>query len=144
MKVNCQHGFYKFIEEFPGDVSRFVSTYGFDMFFENGYFTFEFLLNAPKYSLKGGTYLGAPATVTIEGEPWEILKANGLIYDFNEDEVIPISTVTQLFKLEQASSYWMASGLILPGSITDDGERVTDYAAFFDDGIFKYSEVTFV
>ena len=42
-------------------------------------------------------------------------------------------------------NYFLSPGLIKPGSVTDDGSRVTDYAAWFlfDSMKFKYSEITY-
>jgi hypothetical protein len=144
MKVSCQHGFFKFWEAKAGQISDFISTYGFDLISENDYFTFSFLSDAPKYSIAGGEYLGALATKTFEGEPWEVMRENNLVYDFNLDKVVLIETIIQPVQLKTTDRYILADGMILPGSLTDAGERVTDYAAFylFDSVKFKYSEVT--
>ncbi len=143
MKLNCMHGYFKFFAEGSEDIGDFLNLYPFDLVAEKDYYTFSFLEDAPKYSLQGGTYLGAIATKTFEGEPWEILRENGLVYDFLNDVVVPIATITQLCELQETNRYFIADGLVLPGSLTDDGDRVTDYSAFYYNNKFEYNEVTF-
>lgn len=143
MKIKCLHGYFIFQERSPGQISRFISTYGFDIEpIAEGY-TFLSLVGAPKYSISGGTYLGAPAIKTFEGEPWEVMEENDLVYDFTQDKVVPISTITQAVQTKQTANYFLANGLILPGSLTEEGLRVKDYAAFylFDTVTFNYSEL---
>jgi hypothetical protein len=101
------------------------------------------MANAPDYSIIGGLYLGAPASVTIEGHPWEIMRANDLVYDFITGTVVKTQTIKTKAALYNTSNYSISDGLVSPGSIMKDGSRVMDYAAWysFDTGRFKYSEV---
>jgi hypothetical protein len=117
---------------------------GLKVYSAGDHFTFEDLLGAPEYSIAGKTYLGAAATKTYSGSPGEIFRANKLVYDFNKGLVQPISSVTQTVKIYESGNTFISQGLILPGSFTDDGGRVTDYSAWylFDSGKFKYSELT--
>ena len=135
-----------FIEDTQGEISDFSALYGFDLVPQSYYYTFASLRDAPKYSLLGGTYLGAPATKTFEGEPWEVMEANGLVYDFVQDELVPIALVTDIINLQFTTTAILTTGMILPGSLTDDGSRVKDYSAFylFSKIKFKYSEVEYV
>jgi hypothetical protein len=146
MKINCRHGFFLFEERSPGDISRFQNIFdGLPLIVRSGgLFTFEFLSSAPTHAVGGGTYLGAPAAVSFEGEPSEVMRANDLVYNFVTDTVVPIATITAKLDLAEATNYFLSPGLILPGTVRDDGLRVTDYAAWylFDSGKFKYSEVT--
>lgn len=145
MKIDCLHGYFKFYESRSGDVSRFMSLFsGLSIFKFEDHFTFEALLDAPEYSIVGNQYLGATATKTFAGKPWEIFKANGLVYDFNKGSVQPILSTTQVVKIYESGNTFISQGLILPGSFTDEGSRVTDYSAWFsfDTLKFKYSELT--
>lgn len=145
MLVECIHGYFKFSETSVGQISRFMSLFGLEVERKEDHFTFSDLVDAPNYSIAGGTFLGIPTIKTFEGPPWEVMRANRLVYDFNIGLVRPIDTVTQILKLESSSNYFLTTGMILPGSITDDGGRVTDYAAFYssDRATFKYSEITY-
>lgn len=143
MKIKCLHGYFKFWEPKAGVISDFSSLFGFDLVSIDDYFTFSALEDAPRYSIIGGTYLGATATKTFEGDPWEVMRENNLVYDFAKDVIVPIASIVQKMQLDSTNRYFLSNGMILPGSLTDDGTRVTDYAAFFINPLFKYSEVIF-
>ncbi len=145
MKVNCLHGYFIFEETQSGQVSDFMSLFGLSLVRKDNYFIFEDLEDAPDYSIEGEDYLGATATVTYAGTPWEVMRANGLVYNFSTGLVVPLLSITKMVQISSAGNFLIASGLILPGAVTDDGSRVTDYSAFFiKDGLrFKYSEVTY-
>lgn len=146
MKIRCLHGFFLIDDSSSGDISRFMNLFNVSLVPYGEHFTFDFLSLAPDYALRGKTYLGAAVSKTIEGPPDKIMRLNGLVYDFNSSKVVPIITVTQSIQLYKASNYYLAEGLILPGSVMADGSRVTDYSAryLFDSGKFRYSEVTVV
>lgn len=110
------------------------------------HYTFEPLAECPDFSLVGQDLLGIPATETFEGEPWEIFEANGLVYDFTLESVVPITTIIQNVSIGLAGNRYTANGLILPGSLTDSGDRVKDYSAWFSRDTLRwlYSEVSYV
>ena len=145
MKIKCLHGYFIFEEMMPGEISKFMNLTKLELAPVKNYYAFSTLDQAPRYSLLGGEYLGAVSTKTYEGEPWEVMRENGLVYDFVKDLVVPIETVINLTEIKQASNYFISNGLIMAGSITDDGSRITDYAAFFSFSKSKYvySEVTY-
>lgn len=146
MKLNCIHGYFKLEEQRAGEFSDFVSLYGVEIERSGDHFTFADLVDAPDFSLPGGTFLGCPTTELFEGEPWEVMRANGIVYDFSIGEVVPIDSVSKVVNIKSAGNFYAASdmtGMIIPGSVMDDGSRVKDYAAYFifDRMGFKYSEV---
>lgn len=145
MRIECIHGYFRFFETSVGQISRFMSMFGLEIERNDDHFTFSALVDAPTYSIAGGTFLGIPTIKTFEGRPWDVMRANRLIYDFNKGIVRPIDSVLQTLTLEQSGNYYLTSGMILPGSIIEDGSRVTDYAAFYssDRASFKYSELTY-
>lgn len=145
MKIRCLHGYFIFEETKVGQVSDFISRYGLPIVSVGRYFTFEALSEAEGFSIPGRPYLNVTATVQYEGEPWEVMRANNLVYDFNKGLLVPISSVTQRIPLSAAGNRYVSSGLILPGSVMDGSSRVKDYAAWFsrDTYRFLYSEVSF-
>ncbi len=145
MEIKCLHGYFIFTEHEAGECSKLASLFDLDLALEGDNFTFDSLTGAPGYSILGGTYLGAPAIKTFEGKPWEIMKENKLVYDFINDIVVPEVTIIQRAKLDLIDYFYLSDGLILPGSILNDGTRVTTYSAWysFDESSFKYSEVNF-
>jgi hypothetical protein len=146
LKIKCLHGFFIFEESRAGEISDFIQLVQFDLVPWENHFTFADLVAAPEYSLVGKSYLGTPAVATYAGRPWEVMEANGFVYNFNSGLLVPIDSITSLVTISQAGNHFVSPGLIMPGSITDDGSRVKDYAAWFsvENFRFKYSEVTFV
>lgn len=146
MKIKCLHGFYIFEETSIGQVSDFMRRTGLSIVPWKNKFTFEFISEMPEFSLKNKSILNKVASANFEGSPWEIFEANGLIYNFNTGMLQEISTVNQNINISVAGNRLLTNGLILPGSITDDGERVKDYSAWFSRSTlrFQYSEVSYV
>lgn len=144
LKINCQHGYFIFEEQRAGEVSDFITMFGFDMVRKQNYFTFADLDDAPEYSIKGNALLDNIATETFEGSPGEVFRKNKMVYNYDTGLLVPIISITNIIELSDAGNFYLSSGLILPGSLTAEGSRVTDYAAWFstDNMKFKYSEVT--
>ena len=143
MRVDCIHGYFKFYETYPGQISKFMSLFGLEIERNGDHYTFADLVDAPKHSIAGGTFLGAPTLETFEGEPWEVMRENNLVYDFSRGLVVPIALILQAAPVETAGNYFVSTGMIQPGSVMDDGSRVTDYAAFYIEhrANFKYSGI---
>lgn len=145
MKIKCQHGFFTFEETSVGQVSDFQSRYEIAIAPFRDRYTFEDLIDAPTHSIKNALYMGQTALKTFAGEPWDVFKANGLVYNFNTGLIVPISSVTETVDITLAGNRFFSSGLILPGSVTADGSRVTDYSAWFSRATYRwlYSEVSY-
>lgn len=147
MKVDCLHGYFKFYDDTIGQINHFVSLYGLPIVRSNDHFTFEALVDAPDYSIEGGLYLGALSTKTFEGDPWEVMKENKLVYNFNLSKVVRIETITDAIVISPSVYFFLSSsGMIQPGSVTEDGLRVTDYSASysFERPGFRYVGVSYV
>ncbi len=146
IKIKCLHGYFIFEELESGHLSKFASLFGLAISMSGNHYTFDFLVDAPKYSILGKPYLGVPATATYEGEPWEVMKENNLIFDFTKGLVVPLLSVIRLAQVSQSNNYYVSPGLILPGSIKEDGSRVRNYSAWysFQAMKFKYAEVSSV
>lgn len=144
MRIRCVHGYFKFEEDFSGEIARFVNMYDMEIVStEEGYYTFPFLLDAEMYALAGKPYLGVVATKTYEGNPWEIMRENNLVYDPSRDIVVPIETITDSLVIEETDTYYISRGLIIPGSLSKLGERVTHFSGryIWDSNSFRYSEI---
>ncbi len=146
MRLRCLHGYFIFEAQQLGQVSDFMSYTGFPLVSKGNHYTFEALEDAPEYSLAGLDLLGIPALETFEGKPWEVFEANGFVYNFLIDQVVPIESVTRVVSIEQAGNRYISNGLILPGSVTRNGDRVKGYEGWFsrDRLTWLYSEVDFV
>lgn len=131
MKLDCIHGYFIFNETKSGQISNFMSLTGLSLVQKDTYYTFEALQDAKQYSLVASPYLGVPALVNFEGKPWEIFEENGFVYDFSLGLVRPILSIVQKTSVKQAGNTFWSPGLILPGSVTDDGRRVKGYSAWY-------------
>lgn len=145
MKIDCLHGYYKFQEDYAGELSHFVSRFGFELDRSGDHFTFSDLTDAPDFSIQGGTFIAIPTIKTFEGKPWDVMRENELVYDFTTGLIVPIASVVRTISLSKSGNYFTAGGMILAGSLTDEGERVTDYAAHYiaDLAQFRYSEIEY-
>lgn len=145
MRIKCQHGYFKFFEDEPGEISKFNSLYDFGLVAKNDYYTFPFLVDAPEYSFILKPYLGIPAIANFAGEPWEVMEENKLVYDFDLGLVKPILSVIKKAELTDAGNYFVANGLLAPGSFNIRGKRVVEYSAWLSWSTFKfkYTEVIY-
>lgn len=146
MKIKCLHGYFIFEEQRAGEVSDFISITGLEIEQKDQHFVFYDLVDAPDFSIQGKDYLDLPATTNYEGEPWEIFEANGFVYDYDKGLIVAIASVTNLVTLYAAGNFYVAEGLIKPGSLNQAGQKVKSYTAWFstDTMKFKYSEVSYV
>lgn len=143
MKINCLHGYFIFHEERIGEISEFVSLFGLPIVFKDDHFTFEFLADAQNFSIKTAPYLNATATKTFAGKPWDVMRENSLVYNYDQGLLVTLTSITARALIQEAGKYFVSPGLILPGALMDGGSRVTEYAAWFstDSMRFRYSEV---
>lgn len=144
MLIKCVHGFFKFYETESGQISKFNSLYGLEVVrTTDGFYTFSALQAAPDHSIKASTYLGAVATATFGGDPWDVMRANGLVYDWTTGTLKPLTQILVRAAFSDAGSYFVSSGLILPGSLASGGKRITDYTArlIWSSSKFRYTEI---
>lgn len=146
MRVRCLHGYFIFDEMREGQISDFMNLTGLELVPKDNHFTFDGLEEAPDYSLVGKNILNLPAISMFEGKPWEVFEANEFVFDFTTGLVVPIASVVRIIEIKQAGNMFVSNGLILPGSLTDGGKRVRDYAAWFsrDRLTWHYTEVKYV
>lgn len=147
MKLRVLHGYFIFTETKVGQVSDFISLTKIPIVPKGEFYTLEALEDMPEYSITGKLLLGAvPAIETFEGKPWEVMEANEMVFDLTLGILRPILSIVNVVAISQAGNRFISNGLIQPGSITADGDRVKDYSAWFSRDTLRwtYSEVTYV
>jgi hypothetical protein len=146
MKIDCLHGYFLFDELKPGQIQDFSRIFGFEIeSLQDGLVsTFASLKDAPFYSIQGGEYLGAPCVATYCGRPWDIMKANDLVYDFTNDQVVNKYSITQVVEIYETNKFILSGGLIQPGSITTGGLIITGYTCFFDKSAMEFKYKGFI
>lgn len=145
IKINCINGYFQLRETSPGEINKFIQNYGFDLVLLKDYFTFSFLNNAPEFSIQGGEYLGVVCSKTYSGEPWDIMKENNIIYDFIDNKAKLLNQVIKSVTIVRSSLYYVINGLVMPGSLTDEGSLIRTYEAWYDfkTNRFKYGRIDF-
>lgn len=146
MKVKCLHGFFIFEDTAQGQISDFMSYTGLEIEKKGNYFTFSDLINAPDFSIKNKSYLNETAIKTFEGNPWDVFEQNEFIYDFTSGLIKPITSIVNTVTINHSGNKFVTNGLILPGSLTAEGERVKDFSAWYSRQTLRwiYDEVVYV
>lgn len=108
--------------------------------FDSQIYTFSGTRDVPTYSIKGDQFMGQEALQTYEGKPWILFEKNKVVYDFTKSQVVPLDNVNVNVNVQQSGYYYVANGLIIPGSITPRG-RVLNYSAWvsWETFSFRYS-----
>ena len=134
MKVVCRHGHFAFYPSRIEDVARFSRYFDLQLFPENDYYTFEFLLNAPRTSLKTYSWLGLPASVNFEGRnPWEVMKQNNFVYHLEFKQIVLKNSILVTTELARSTFYYLTrTSLIQPGSRVSTGQQILSYEGDFD------------
>lgn len=145
MKIKCLHGFFVFEETTSGQAGDFTRLYQRPLVPFRGAFTFEELADAPRISVKGQPWLNLVATVSFSGDPWEIMEANGWVFNLASGLLVPLTSVTIETPLTEVGSSFTAPGLIQPGSLFTEG-RIVSYQCWVarNRSSWLYSEVTYV
>ena len=146
MIIKNLNGYYIFEETTKGQVADFMKLFGVELVRREGYFTFPKLAQIPKYSLKGKAIGESLAIKTFAGEPWEVFEANGLVYDFANDVIVPIDTITYTAQITDVGDYLLASGLLVSGTFNQFGVKVKSFMGWHarNRTDWLYSEVDYV
>ncbi len=143
MKVTCLHGYFICRQREVGDIARFNTLFGQELTAVDDYYTFAELTEAPNFSILGAPYLDLVATATYAGNPWEVFEQNEFVFDFNQRVLRPLLSVTNVIDTLKLTASEYSQGLIMPGSVTKQGKKVTGYHCNVNIRTFSfyYSEI---
>jgi hypothetical protein len=148
MRVTCRSGHFAFYPRYAGEILRFQEYFDTTLSREEDYWTFPFLVGAPRYSIVGKSYLGLPAGVTYEGRnAWNVMAKNGFVYSIADKKLVSIASVTTQINPPQSGYYFLAETMLVqPGSVTALGKKVLSYDGEIGQDYFqlRLSEVTYV
>ena len=117
MKFNCEHGFYTFYPESMDDQAYFEFNTGFELVRLGKGLTFDTLAKLPDYSIKGQPYGNLTATVNYAGNPEDVLRANGFVFDLAARKLVALESLSQSVKLyEQQNEAYIALELPQAGA----------------------------
>lgn len=139
MRVLCRHGHMSFYPEAAGDLSMFCNYFGSELVREDDFWTFERLQNAPSYSIKGNPYLGKTAKVSYAGRPWEVMKANDMVFNIQTGEMADKSEISVAPINPPRVAFYFVSDvpLIQPGTLHVSGRRILSYDGYFIQDYFQ-------
>lgn len=134
MRIVCRHGHYAFFPRGAADVQRFAQFFNLDLVLDQEFYTFRNLKGLAFYSLKGKQYGNGPiAKVTFSGKPWEVMQANGFVYDLNSGLIVDKASIGFTTKLTRTDFYWyVETTLIQAGSFNQSGEKILNFDAELD------------
>src|SRR5690349_5369503 len=132
MRITCLHGYFIFREDQIGEIAKFNSMYEQDLVKKDDYFTFQLLASAPIYSVAASPWLSAAIpTATFCGQPWEVMAANGFIYNVSLKLIQAKELITTQAQFFRKYSNFMSRGLIQPGSFNTNWQQITGYSGGF-------------
>lgn len=134
MKLIVRHGHYAFYPRYSKSVSVFNGVFRQELKLDpKGFYTFPRLLNLPDYALEAKPYGNLPAIKTYEGEPWEIMREQGWVYNLTTEALAPITSISYSVKIEPATYAFIAFDVVpQAGGVNPTGLKLIDYEGELD------------
>lgn len=134
MRVLCRNGHFAFYPQRSTELFFFCSAFNLTLVRDRDFYTFSAIAGAPRYSLKGKSYLGVVPDFSVEGEgPWEVFRENGFVYSLATSTLVKKSTISvNITPLFDGQVYIGETPLIQPGSKNTLGRVVDSYDAVYD------------
>lgn len=146
MRILCRFGFFSLEETSPGQASDFSTLFELPIASDReNRITFQPLVDAPTYCVKGQPYLGTSAKLTFAGHPWEIFDANEFVFSLESGLVVPRAEIGIEIEVFKVGNRFTANGLIQPGSRASFG-TILSYTAWYSRarGTWLYSGLGYV
>lgn len=137
MRIVCRHGHYAFYPYASAELARFCTKYDTELFPEEDYYTFEELLEAPRYSLAGLLWLDLPAVETFEGRhAWDVMRQNGFVLSLTTKLIVPKLSIVGAYDNPRSGYYWRAVTILPQAGYRDlSGQQILSYDAIHDVGL---------
>ena len=134
MKVICRSGHFAFYPQSRTELLRFVRLFKLPLYQERDYFTFEALLDLPRWSQVGRPFGNIVAVETYEGQfPWEPMRENSFVYSLGTELLVPALLITEVLSLPQTLDCAVApKPLLQPGAKLSTGEVLMGYEGNLD------------
>lgn len=129
MRIICKNGYYKFFPTDIGGLKFFSEIYG-SLKPEKDYFTFDALQELDNYIFAGWPIGLSIATTNYAGEKSELLKANGLTYNYTTGQIVPIVSIIGEMRIDNGA--YMASPELPQAHKFVAFNRVTGFSSFYD------------
>jgi hypothetical protein len=135
MRVECEHGYFRFYPAYSDEVFDFMNYFKETLEWEGRFYTFPVLRTAKNYSLVGKAYSGITATKTFEGDPAKVFRQNSFVYNVRIQSVVALSSISKSIELVPSNGEMLApSSLVQPGSMAGKG-KILSYEGRFEIGL---------
>ena len=137
MRIVCRHGHYAFYPQSSTELARFCTKYSTELFAEQDYYTFEELLDAPRYSLAGMAWVNLPAIKTFEGRhAWDAMRENDFVFSLQTKLVVPKLSITGVYDNFRSGYYWRSVTILPQAGYRDlTAQQILSFDAFHDVGL---------
>ena len=132
MRIENQHGYFKFFPMGANDIARFAAIFDVSLVRIDDYYTFEYLKDCLKYSIEGKPYLNLDATITCEGDYSEVFRLNEWVYDYETNSLVNKLSVNSKASFVSSTYCFISDGLLKSASLMDSGDRLTGYGCIYD------------
>lgn len=140
MKIFCDHGFYSFIPEDMDDQAYFEAATGYKLARFNNRLTFAPLAALADISIKGQPYGGVAANVNYCGEPWDIMRANGFVFDLAAQKLTDLAGITKKAELyPQVNGALIALEVLPQAGAVYDRKRLLSFS-----GVARFNNREFI
>lgn len=146
MRIVSRHGFVSFHPRVTSDVVAFTDFFDIELVREDDYYTYPLLQGLKRYSIVGASYGGRAAVATYEGRhPWEVLRANGFVYNLALGTLVPKTSITTTVNplLVDDGYFTCETPMIQPGSLNAAGQRILSYDGFFNREFLRLQLVSY-
>lgn len=124
----------------------FCSFFDLELVREDDYYTYPALKGLKRYSIVASPYGGLPAVATYEGRhPWEVLRANDLVYSLALEALVPKASVQLLVKpvLVDDGYFVCETPMLQPGSRDALGQQILSFDGFFNRELLELQLVSY-
>lgn len=134
MRIVCRHGHYAFYPFKSEEIANFCTKYDASLSPENDYYTFDELIDAPRYSIQGKPWLDIPALETFEGpRAWDVMQANDFVFSLQLKTIVPKLSIVGVYDNPRSAYYWRAVTILPQAGYRDvTGQQILSFDAIHD------------
>lgn len=138
MRIVCRHGHYAFYPYSSEEIARFCTKYEASLSLEGDYYTFDELVDLPRYSLAGLPYGGIlPALETYEGRAaWDVMRENDFVFSLQLKTLVPKLSIIGVYDNPRSAYYWRSVTILPQAGYRDlSGQQILSFDAIHDVGL---------
>ncbi len=132
MRISCEHGYYSFWPDREEDLFLLVNYLNIELVKKNDYYTYPLLADLGDHVFKPNLYGKFPSDKNFAGNPKEIMKALGLVYNLATGTLVKKEAITLSGTLTPMARNWLSErSMIQSGTIIGTG-RIVSFEGVFN------------